>query len=724
MRFRNLTGAFSLVLAFALPAPAAEPVIKMLWASPFTLPFPQDVHGRAAPARIPLPVALGGKRSPAHICVETVGVRAQSIVDEMVAKQFSVEPRLGADANAVPTITVVVREPMQLPPGTYELALRAIDCMSKSARLVLETLNLTFTRPAAKLEPTGKVTVDQWLTTPWSPSASAVIPDRIKLRATAESKSIPLGLLRADAGPFTSAGTSINVGSWKVDAAKAQVPTGEVVEIALAPSGFPVGTASGRFELSGRDLQAAQSIDVELRTRLVAGWIPLVVGLGALVGFLLRVKLQQVIDIGKARKPGFDELMRVRTEVGNVGDAQFRATVEPRIVDLERALKGDDVAAIATASTTVRSALDTANSALKEALKAVAKRIDALRNEFGTQAPLPAALKQVCETAVRLANGAANAVARSDAGLATQTLDSGVPMVKEAFDAAWSATRADLEETWLALGTLAPLLSRVQRERLAEALDKRKAATEEVKSPDDVVMIGHRLREMLDWLARALVADSERSVREAKLRVATPGDLDTTGQEFVASCSALAKLLELQRQWDSGFARADWGGATERATNTMGGLLAQVVQLLAEDIRKSLPADLARLPLDEALAKIPLDNPTFGTPQAESYEGPALTQTDGPGAGAQHEPQIVPDVGMSLGAIKGAQRSNFLSVAHAEALMAFGIILVLVIVCFGFYAERFVGTWPELLGLFFIGFSADLGADKLVSKVKELGVKA
>ena len=52
MRFRNLTGAFSLALALALPAAAAEPVIKMLWASPFTLPFPQDGQGKPAPARI------------------------------------------------------------------------------------------------------------------------------------------------------------------------------------------------------------------------------------------------------------------------------------------------------------------------------------------------------------------------------------------------------------------------------------------------------------------------------------------------------------------------------------------------------------------------------------------------------------------------------------------------------------------------------------------------
>lgn len=723
MTARRWGGILALAWASALPAATAEPAVKTLWASPFTLPFPQDAQGKPAPARISLPVTLGDKRTADQVCVERIGVRAQGLVDESVAGQFVVEPRLGADARAAPTLTVVVKQPAQLPPGSYELALRTIDCRSKSARPAPEALSLTLTRPAAKLEPLGKVTVDQWLAAPWSSRASERVPDRIRLRVSAESRGVPVGTLRADASPFTSAGTSVQVGAWKLDVAPSQASAGEFVEIVLAPSGFPVGTASGRLELSGRDLQTSpHGIEVELRTRLVAGWIPAVVGLGALLGFLLRVKLQQVIDLAKARKPGFDELTRVRTELEAVADREFRARVRPKLLDIERALARNDPAAISAALTTARTTLEAARSVLTESLKHEAARIDTLRGEFGSEAPLPAAVKRVCETAMQRAAAAADAVRRSDAALAKRLLDAGDREVREALVGARSAAQADLGGLLQAFGELSPLLSRAQRERLDDEIGRRRAAIDEARTPDDIAGLGHHLREMMIWLARALRADAERAVRDARLRVNTPSDLDTVGQAFVTACEALASQVDAQRHQDHGFAPVAWGPATQRATDSMRALLAQVVRLLHAETRKSLPADLLDLPLDDALSKIPLDNPTFGARRDRSPEEPVPAGTDPPGQ-AGHEPQPVPEVGMSIGAIEAAQQRNFLTLACAEAAMALGTILLLAIVCFAFYAERFLGTWPELLGLFFVGFSADLSADKLIAKVKELGIK-
>jgi hypothetical protein len=727
-----------LVAVAALPALAAESNVKLLYTPPFVMPMPAPSEAKTPPRKVvmPFPVVLGGDAQARDVVVEKVGVRYLNSLDTTLDARFEVELVPAASATAIPTLAISVSDPATLPPGEYQLMIHSSRRNADANAQVAEPPDLLvvpLTRAGVKLDTPGQVTVDQWLATPWHGTSSSVIPNVVEIRATEDTKMTPIAALQAQARPFTSGTPGVNVGSWTITPELPAKP-GDPAKLPLKPEGFPVGIASGRIEVRGPDLVAPMTFDVEVRTRLYAVWIPIVVLVGVAFGWLLRVILQRRIDLATARKPGFDELQRSMRQIEHIADAEFWAAVGPSLKELRLALERDDAAAIAAATTTARTVVETAQTTLNGALKLATEQVNTLRADFDIQAALPATLGDVRISAEALAARASSALRSSDAGGVRKMLAEGDRRLGEQFADARPGVMAAIDAQLQALENLAPLLSAPQRERLAGAVKKRRDEYAAIPAPDrtkanellkGIAQIGRELQAMRDWAGRALVEDAGQHLRLARGRVQNPGELDADGKLLHEQVGAAAQALHDHLKLDNGFAPPNWAAAADTAISTTHQLLQSVLKL-RPDVTIAPDPENKRF-FDEVIKDISTDDPTLHDDKnaiaRESASAPGEEIVDAErGFSAVATGMDAPTVNISLGEVTVAAERNLGLLMRTELWMAAVVGVLLALVSFAFYQDRFVGTWPELLGLFFWGFSADLGADKVVTKVKELGV--
>ncbi len=80
------------------------------------------------------------------------------------------------------------------------------------------------------------------------------------------------------------------------------IPPGGSANIPYSVSGdFPVGTAKGTVELLSPQLQTPLTVTYEVRTRRTVLWVPLLLVLGLLTGYLLRTWLKYQVELNEKR---------------------------------------------------------------------------------------------------------------------------------------------------------------------------------------------------------------------------------------------------------------------------------------------------------------------------------------------------------------------------------------------------------------------------------------
>ncbi|HEX5751181.1 MAG TPA: hypothetical protein VFZ09_33465 [Archangium sp.] len=110
--------------------------------------------------------------------------------------------------------------------------------------------------------------------------------------------------------PVTAAtsGDTTLTGSLSFDTARGTppvpvvIPPGGSADISYKVSGdFPVGTAKGTVELLSPQLQTPLTVTYEVRTRRTVLWVPLLLVLGLLTGYLLRTWLKYQVELNEKR---------------------------------------------------------------------------------------------------------------------------------------------------------------------------------------------------------------------------------------------------------------------------------------------------------------------------------------------------------------------------------------------------------------------------------------
>ena len=297
-------------------------------------------------------------------------------------------------------------------PGTYRAVLAPLP---KS--LPGERLELQIVLAAAKLGLPEKLVVGR--TVQW-PRETAEVKQALVARE--ESRATRISALEVSRVASSAAGLPVSVGITPGTAPVA-IATDRQAEIPYAvDTGFPLGTVTGKLRFSALELTNPVLLDYEVRTRLSSAYIPVIIGVGFLLGWLVRKRLAQLIQLGEARDAAARLLSPVAAMLAERPDATFQQAVRPRWEELVTARNGSDPQAIATAMTQLDQVWRAAVTAFGQRQAAALAALDELRALAAPPLPLPLATGGSLRAARDAAQRARAALDRNDVATAQQEL--------------------------------------------------------------------------------------------------------------------------------------------------------------------------------------------------------------------------------------------------------------------------------------------------------------
>jgi hypothetical protein len=103
--------------------------------------------------------------------------------------------------------------------------------------------------------------------------------------------------------------------------------------------------------MSAKEIAEPKELEYEVRSRLSSLFIPLIIALGFLLGYFVRVYLTNVIAVSAARDQASTLLARVTASLAERRDHIFRDTLKEERAALDSALANDDAAAMRLSDT-------------------------------------------------------------------------------------------------------------------------------------------------------------------------------------------------------------------------------------------------------------------------------------------------------------------------------------------------------------------------------------
>jgi len=197
-----------------------------------------------------------------------------------------------------------------------------------------------------------------------------------------------------------------------VDPSIIAIPAGESVEVKYqVDEGVPLGTVTGALRFSATELSEPVALDYEVRTRLTPWFIPVVIALGFLVGWLVRKRLVDIAQLGEARERAKTLLAKVDKSLAELPDADFQHAVRSLRDELHEARNGKQTAAISEAMTKLDEVWRAALVEFNRRKVAAAEKLAELKSLAGPPLPLPPATDQRLAAARDADGRAANALA-------------------------------------------------------------------------------------------------------------------------------------------------------------------------------------------------------------------------------------------------------------------------------------------------------------------------
>jgi hypothetical protein len=407
--------ALLLALAFPLPgsAQSAPPWIGIVGQPPFVMPADE------ASAAVPLLVRLAPKLVAGEVSITLLDVRYDRLVDQRVTEKFSVAPTIERGEGRGPAILVTVSDVAALRPGAYELTIGTAHPTSEPVPPIVVTLE----RPGVELQQPGKITLDVFYPFPLVPGSGAdVYPQELRLRPAPASKFARISDVSFYASAFRTAGDRPSRGTLALTAGT-PVAAGQPLVVAVAAADFPAGVSSGSIEVSGPDLTEPRTVDIDVRARHSTVWVVVLIALGLLLGFLVRVVLQKRVTVGDARARAATVAGELERHLARTPDKVFADTVKPVLVKLREALDGDDGEAMTAEAATATEALKGATAGLQTRVTHTHARLRTFQIIAADASALPPELAQVVRHASEVCARAADHLDRLDPTRAADALD-------------------------------------------------------------------------------------------------------------------------------------------------------------------------------------------------------------------------------------------------------------------------------------------------------------
>lgn len=613
--------------------------------------------------------------------------------------------------------------------GSYSIGLEAIG-LSKP-----QTFDLQIILPAAKLRSPGTLVIQEVMglfglfgSSLQSPLALQETTGRSRL---SEVRFAPLPISPDD--PAIDGRLAITLPNASVSA------RGEA-KLTYGKTGyFPLGVTKGSVELSAPQLAEALTIQYEIRRRLTGAYIILIILFGLLAGFVVRTVLKRRIELNQARLKAIEFGQRIEAEQERHPDEDFHASLKDTFAKLKEAGSGQDASVIATTVNEANTALTTALNELNERRAVAENKLNELNQLVAVTASLPPAIQKPL-TAIEAALEAARAEFRRDnikgAKTQSETLRAQLaselqPLVSDwrvqletcllelskddvllptSLLAQWKAAVAALKPTIDQIIALPANATVVQISQTLTAV-----ATAQLTAREQIMRLGTGLQatlaNVISVLGQVSLPDrpAVEQLRQTILAFNAKGT-QRVAQPEQAVADLANDLAELHRAWRTALLN-QIPNATDQNKKAVDDLLEsrsyeqaarQVVQIIKNTNEgRLLGASVAAGPDLPALASLPaLGISPFALPAV-------VTRMD-----RVTEAPATLEILRSRTLRQLAQDTVFQTILVSLLLSITGYVL---------FQEKFVGTVPDWLGIFFWAFGLDITVDALLQAAK--GIK-
>jgi len=682
---------------------------------------------------------------PAGMVGVAITPKVQSVLfdkkpDDQSLKSFKADKVFSATKDQQSTIVLTVTEIDKLPPGVYTLTFTF-----SGGNVELEPLTLDIERRAAQLAPMPKQVVD----VSWGAMAAAsAAPQSLRINALSDRRSSALRQASVSQSLFTESGGSQSSGQLRPTLPASSANAGEGLEINFSPKDFAVGTATGKVVIDSPDLKTPFSFEVEVRTKRAGLWLVVTVLLGMLAGFVLRVLMQHRLELRTAQEQGADLLLKARLELERTPDQTFQKDVLDAIVALEAAVTAEKTTDITTAVSQLETKFQEALTSLSQRLEQLRTEVQAAAELAATPGLLPASLRDTLSTLGTRAEQAVGMIRSRDGDGAKQVLATAQRL---AF--ADLLTQGGQEQTLFKLAAntyeaMLPLLKAASQDEIKGLI-----AADGLTPPASMTDLASAKNYVDGWLAAARARQSSMTLLAKYLSKDAQSLAELAGDRAAMPASRLAEATGRMR------------AATQTLADEVDSLIANGTPF-AEPTLDAAPALSARRDL---LLKVRTSRSNIAADAAAAYDQqfnnghffealktlPVLSQEEEdankelnassapsvpPQPGPNEEESVTRSESSAAAAPLGRRFTSTIKLDSSQELRAFrgrthkeiaaitGINTAAAAIIFGIasyaiFGERFIGTYSELAGLFFWGFTADLSVAKLTELSGGLAAK-
>jgi hypothetical protein len=625
--------------------------------------------------------------------------------------------------NGRPIALLVTAKPPLTRAGTYDVSVGILSSNPAERQVI----SLAITRLAGTLAVPATLHVDRTVRVPffW------IHPEVPKLGAIETSKHSKVTLDAITVAlPFVS-GTESVTGTARCTT-PVPVGRGATAPVDCVVEGdFPLGTSTTSAHVHSEQLAASVPFAIEVRSRLSPWYIFVAVAAGLLVSWVLKVKLQEQIDLSSARERVDRLNAHLQDVLARNKDASFVKALADSQRDLESAITTGQATEIESKRAALEDKVKTELQQLADRRTAAVRDFEKLQTLLRLPWAVPSSIAQAIQQAATHLDEVATALDTNDVASANDALDrcrnalaSELPSRIAPWLVAVNVALRDLAEarTGLSRNTKQWLDQEIAEKEPVFAsahVDNVAAKVDEIEQKLVALSTARRtFSELLLEVARRIRGESSR-VRDL-LDAAFGVSHEALRLLMDSASAAITLLLGLRNQpesWQSGggpeIVRA-LGGGYEQA------ILGQLDPSKTADIRQLVD----RLEYEAAAAAaatwLDANRVKAGKPasaDAAPVRGKSIKQT---WSEVEPDNQLglhvvhVPGSGMYTWLIASSQsfpRSTALRAAKFRQTLGLGVVICI----FGFsvYAPAFVGHWSELSGIFFWAFGLDLTLDAL-----------
>jgi hypothetical protein len=422
MRVRVRLALVAMLAALAVQLWAASPALAAqanLVQLPRGTTYQILEDGDSTAIRIPITLRKG--LTAKDLTVEMLDIALGQLEQPALSDAF-VPAMQPSTENRGAALIITVTANRGLRAGTYNALLAVHKPQSRATAAEEQRLQLQLSHPVAQLQGPSTLVIQQTRWFPFFSRAGEATPTTLNLRETTRDSragSPGGGLTIQQLDPAKTSGGTIN-GRLHFDNPVA-VPAGKVAEQKFALDGdFPLGTATGTVLISAPQLQAPITVNFEVRTQLSPVWIVVVALAGLLIGWWIRVFLNNRIARESARRQAFEVLQKIDREAARRPDETFQQDVESIRNELAGKVDDANVQNISTATKEANDKLQTALNELERRRTKEQTEIDSIGKELNRGWSLPPGMRELLDTARTQLAEAEALLAHDDVAAATK----------------------------------------------------------------------------------------------------------------------------------------------------------------------------------------------------------------------------------------------------------------------------------------------------------------